>query len=167
MDQGIAELAIPKPISGFPRVASKIASDPDKTTTIYRRFDRLSARNLIFLEAEIAELEAQLDKQDEEDRRAASQVVVECHSDWRKFERYANLKDTNGSPVDQNQVSKMELALKIRDKIKGYRKINLKGNNDATNKCQLRRSTCPSSNAAKFRTSTKYNSKSNAKLVYG
>jgi len=133
MDEDTAELAIPKPINGFPRVADKIASDADKTTTIYRRFDRLSARNLIFLEAEIAELEAQLDRQDAEDRRAASQVVLECHSNWRKFERYADEKDANGNPVDPDQASRMKLALKIREKIKEYRKITLKGNNNTAN----------------------------------
>jgi len=47
-----------KPIHGFPRVAAKIAHDCNKTTTIYRRFDRLSACNLLYLQAELAELEA-------------------------------------------------------------------------------------------------------------
>jgi hypothetical protein len=37
---------------------TKLASDPDKTTTIFRRYDRLSSRSLLFLEAELAELEA-------------------------------------------------------------------------------------------------------------
>jgi hypothetical protein len=45
------------PADGFSRVARKIASDIDKTTTIYRRFDRLSACNILLLQAEIAELE--------------------------------------------------------------------------------------------------------------
>jgi len=57
MNQAGAELARLKPIDGFPLVADKITSDVDKTTTIYRRFDRLSARNLLLLQAELAELE--------------------------------------------------------------------------------------------------------------
>ncbi|KAF8849546.1 hypothetical protein BDZ45DRAFT_680448 [Acephala macrosclerotiorum] len=43
------EKARPEPVNGFPQLAAKITSDPDKTTTSYRRYDRLSARNLHFL----------------------------------------------------------------------------------------------------------------------
>jgi len=121
MNLGAAELARVKPINGFPRVADKIASDPDKTTTIYRRFDRLSARNLLFLEAEIAELEALQNKYDANDLVAANQVVIDSHSDWRKFERYANEKDQDGRHTQPSQAAKMELALKIKEKLKEYR----------------------------------------------
>jgi hypothetical protein len=121
MNPGAAELARAKPINGFPRVADKIASDPDKTTTIYRRFDRLSARNLLFLEAEIAELEALQNKYDANDLVAANQVVIDSHSDWRKFERYANEKDQDGRHTQPSQAAKMELALKIKEKLKEYR----------------------------------------------
>lgn len=121
MNPGTAEPARVKPINGFPRVADKIASDPDKTTTIYRRFDRLSARNLLFLEAEIAELEALQNKYDANDLISANQVVIDSHSDWRKFERYANEKDEDGKHTQPSQAAKMELALKIKEKLKEYR----------------------------------------------
>ncbi|OBT43770.1 hypothetical protein VE00_06271 [Pseudogymnoascus sp. WSF 3629] len=71
MNQGY-ELPSAKPLHGFPRVAEKLASDPDKTTTIFRRFDRLSARSLILQEAELAELEAELDRLDQEDDDSTS-----------------------------------------------------------------------------------------------
>jgi hypothetical protein len=121
MNLGAVELARVKPINGFPRVADKIASDPDKTTTIYRRFDRLSARNLLFLEADIAELEALQNKYDADDLVAADQVVIESHSDWRKFERYASEKDQDGRHTQSSQAAKMKLALKIKGKLKEYR----------------------------------------------
>lgn len=127
MNQSTLELARVKPINGFPRVADKIASDPDKTTTIYRRFDRLSARNLLFLEAEIAELEAQQNKYDTDDLLAANQGVIECHSDWRKFERYANEKDQSGKLTQRTQAKKMKLALKIKEKLKEYRMLRIRG----------------------------------------
>ena len=57
------------PRNGFAAVADKVAQDVDKTTTIYRRFDRLSARNILLLQAELAELEDQQDKCDLEDYR--------------------------------------------------------------------------------------------------
>jgi len=117
---GDVEVARPKPINGFPRLASKIASDPDKTTTIYRRFDRLSARNLLFLEAELAELEALQDNYDAADLNNADITTIMCHSDWRKFERCAREKDDDGTFVQPRQNEKMELALKIKEKLKEY-----------------------------------------------
>ena len=92
------ELSGVKPINGFPRVADKLASDPDKTTSIFRRFDRLSSRNLLFLEAELAELEALQNKYDEDDLIAADRMIIDCHSDWRKFERYGTERDEHGNP---------------------------------------------------------------------
>ncbi|KAL5351455.1 hypothetical protein ACLOAV_003314 [Pseudogymnoascus australis] len=119
MNQGY-ELPPPEPLNGFPRVAQKLASDPDKTTTIFRRFDRLSARNLIYLEAELAELEARQDRWDEEDKKSTSEQVRNCHTDWKTFEQLATGRHPNGDPVNPGQAEKLELALKIRSKIKEY-----------------------------------------------
>jgi hypothetical protein len=51
---------------GYPRFAAFIANDEDKSTTIYRRFERLAARNILFLESELAELEYKQDRLDYE-----------------------------------------------------------------------------------------------------
>lgn len=123
MNQGY-KLPPPEPLNGFPRVAQKLASDPDKTTTIFRRFDRLSARNLIYLEAELAELEARQDRLDE-DKKSTSEQVRNCHTDWSTFERLATGIDSNGDPTNPGQAEKLELVLKIRSKIKEYRKTPL------------------------------------------
>jgi len=111
----------PEPISGFPRVAAKIASDPDKTTVLFRRFDRLSARNILYLEAEIAELEAQQNTFDHQDLVAADQPTLESHTNWSKFERHAKETNADGTPKQPGQAAKMELVLKIREKLKEYR----------------------------------------------
>lgn len=74
-------------INGFPSVAAKIACDTDKTTTIYRRFDRLSARNLLFLQAQVAELEGLQDRYDAEDLKTGDLVTKQCQSDWTDFVR--------------------------------------------------------------------------------
>jgi len=109
-----------KPINGFPRVADKITRDIDKTTTIYRRYDRLSARNLLLPEAEIAELEALQNKYDEDDLRTQSVLVIECQSDWRKFEKHAAARDGNGQSAQPEQAARMKLALSVREKLKEY-----------------------------------------------
>lgn len=123
MNRGYSQAA-EQPLNGFPRVAQKLSSDPDKTTTIFRRFDRLSARNLILLEAELAELEARLDGLDEEDRKSSSDEVRRCHGDWNTFESLATGRDSNGDPTNPGQAEKLQLVLKIREKLKEYRKCS-------------------------------------------
>jgi len=114
-----------QPIRGFPSVAHKIASDIDKTTTVYRRFDRLSARNILLLQAELAELERLQDKFDDGDRkRTQDEVVVDGHGDWREFVRNAAERDKDGKPIHPREKEKMEVAMKIREKLKEYRKKN-------------------------------------------
>lgn len=100
---------------GFIGLAAKIAADPDKSTTIYRRFDALSARNLLFYQAELAELEEEQNQYDKEDQKAADQLnqeSIECQHDWETFAHRA--KD------DGRERSKMELAMKIRITLEKY-----------------------------------------------
>jgi len=97
---------------GFSAVASKIAADPDKTTTIYRRFDKLSARNLLFYQAELAELESQQEVLDNEDRRAIDEYSDNCQRDWRWFEE--------GAKVEGRERRKMNLAMRVRHTLEKY-----------------------------------------------
>ncbi|KAI1269871.1 hypothetical protein F5Y18DRAFT_112264 [Xylariaceae sp. FL1019] len=109
-----------EPINGFPRVASKIAGDPDKTGTIYRRFDRLASRALLLMEAEIAELEAIQDKYDEEDRLRGDRLSGESRSKWSTFERQANELDAGGRFVNPGEAKRMKLFKIINDKLEKY-----------------------------------------------
>jgi hypothetical protein len=102
---------------GFALVASKINSDADKTTTIYRRFDELSARNLLFYQAELAELEEQQKRQDEEDCAAKDEASVECQSDWNRFAKAAKSTDV----ANRREAEKMKLAMVIRERLEKYR----------------------------------------------
>jgi hypothetical protein len=106
---------------GFARVAAKINSDIDKTTTIYRRFDELAARNLLFYQAELAELEEQQRCLDDEDSNATDMPSIECQRDWEKFAAAANTNDV-ADTSKQRELKKMELAMKIREKLEKYRK---------------------------------------------
>lgn len=117
----------PAPFNRCSRVAPKIASDPDKTSTIYRRFDRLSARNLLFLEAEIAELEALQDGYDLRDLKHQDDMTIHCHSDWREFVKYADEKDVHENFTQPEQKERMELALKITNKLQEYRMVLITG----------------------------------------
>ncbi|RYO76496.1 hypothetical protein DL766_001709 [Monosporascus sp. MC13-8B] len=115
MNGGFHEDYGKQPINGFPRVAYKIARDADKTGTIYRRFDRLASRNLLLLEAEIAELEPRQEEYDFEDRdRPSHSRVQESRSDWKTFEELAN------DAKQPNEVERMELTITIREKLREY-----------------------------------------------
>lgn len=73
----------PQYVSGFPAIAAFIASDQDKTTLVFRRFDRLAARNLLHLQAELAQLERSLDELDARD--SENMESLQCLRNWDKF----------------------------------------------------------------------------------
>ncbi|KAJ5988573.1 hypothetical protein N7481_003783 [Penicillium waksmanii] len=107
-------------VKGFPSLAQFIANDYDHTTFIFKRFDQLSARNLLYLQSELADLQALQDKYDREDIKT-SWEAKEGRRDWEKFKSRADL--TNGEfPEDQKR---MELALNIRKTLKEYKKAIL------------------------------------------
>lgn len=102
-------------LKGYPSLAAFIASDKDKSTAIYRRFDRLSARNLLRFQSELAELEAQQDALDEEDFHATTEEKGILGS-WIVFSEKA------AEPGNIRERERMELAREIREKLKEYRK---------------------------------------------
>lgn len=108
------------PSKGFATVASKVAYDPDKSTAIYRRFDALSTRNLLFYQAELAELESLQRQYDTEDAKERDELSVECMRDWSSFVR-------NTEEGRERERKRMELAMKIRDKLEKYRKSGRAG----------------------------------------
>lgn len=105
---------------GFALVASKINSDADKTTTIYRRFDELSARNLLFYQAELAELEEQQRREDKVDSAAKDEASLECQSDWNRFAKAAKSTDV----ANRREAEKMKLAMMIRERLEKYRSFS-------------------------------------------
>lgn len=66
--------------NGYATAASLIAQDPDKETYVFRRFDRLTARNLLNLQGELLALQDQLDNLD---AKAASSPDAEIHLSMR------------------------------------------------------------------------------------
>ena len=99
--------------NGFAKVAAFIAGDPDKTTTIYRRFDRLMARNLLHLQSRVQKLEALQDKLDHENLVDGDEDTVRAASSWEDFEELAGT-----SPRERKR---MEIACQIQQAIKTYR----------------------------------------------
>lgn len=78
-------------VEGYSSLAGFIASDSDKSTAIYRRFHRLSARNLLYYQSELAELEAEQDALDAEDAcPTRSTVAKESARNWQILTERAN-----------------------------------------------------------------------------
>ncbi|KAK3334205.1 hypothetical protein B0T19DRAFT_420296 [Cercophora scortea] len=101
-------------VDGYPSLAAFIASDRDGTAIIFKRFNRLAARNLLFLQSEIAELQAQLDAFDTQDSDISNQETMQSLRNWNDYKARAS---TNPS--------RMNLVRQIRETLRDYREALL------------------------------------------
>ena len=101
-------------ITGYPSLAAFIARDPDKSTAIYRRFDRLSARNLLCLQSELVELEARQDQLDAAYRARSTEEQAGARN-WKLVNESA--KSDEGTEEDRERV---KIAREIRRRLKEY-----------------------------------------------
>ena len=99
--------------NGFASVAAFIARDPDNTTTIFRRFDRIAARNLLHLQSKLQKLEAELDKLDAEVLHTAEENSKRAATSWEDFETLAK--------TEENERRRMETAEEMEKAVKAYR----------------------------------------------
>ncbi|MCJ1460132.1 hypothetical protein MMC28_010511 [Mycoblastus sanguinarius] len=102
-------------VSGYPSLAAFIASDRDKSTAIYRRFDRLSARNLLYLQSELVELEARQDELDAEDLRATTAEAKHGARNWQKLTERAS--EAN----NVREKERLRIVTEISRKLREYR----------------------------------------------
>ncbi|KAF1947644.1 hypothetical protein EJ02DRAFT_439862 [Clathrospora elynae] len=100
-------------LSGYPPLAAFIASDRDRTTLIYKRFDDLAARNLLYLQSELAELRSKQCAFDQEDLAAdlETKQYARNFADFRRAEK----------ADDQIQKDLWKLMIKIRETLKECR----------------------------------------------
>ena len=105
------ELGLPR--DGYPALASWIAEDPDHSTFIFRKFSRLSARNLLHLQAQVYELEKQLDDLDRETTLSQNVILKMSARRWETFAEHAK------KPGAVRR--RMEVANQIAIRLKEYR----------------------------------------------
>ncbi|EHK20569.1 uncharacterized protein TRIVIDRAFT_223886 [Trichoderma virens Gv29-8] len=98
---------------GFAQVARWIAFDPDSESFIYRKFDELAARNLLYLQSELLVLEKQLDQTDKNDAESDDMGLADTIMTWETLERQYK----NGN---EEARIRMNLIVKMRDKLKEY-----------------------------------------------
>jgi len=99
-------------VTGYASLAAFIASDPDHNTAIYCRFGELSARNLLYLQSELAELKARQDELDQEDFRGDLDDKRRA-KDWKVLRDRADSGDTKAR-------ERLDLVHNIRSKLKEY-----------------------------------------------
>jgi hypothetical protein len=108
-------------LEGYEDFSKYIASDAE--LSIYHCFVALGARNLLYLQAELQVLEAQLQKLDDEDREKIETSLGNRKTDilrdaksWESFHQQ--------SQQEGRQRSKMAIVLKLRGVMKEYGKLN-------------------------------------------
>ncbi|QYT03245.1 hypothetical protein H0G86_010215 [Trichoderma simmonsii] len=99
--------------NGFAQVARWVALDPDKETSIYRKFDALAARNLLYLQSELLVLENKLEQIDINDAKSDDMDLGDAIMTWETLEQQFN----NGN---EKARVRMDLIIKIRARIKEY-----------------------------------------------
>src|ERR1700744_555279 len=113
-------------LSGFGSFAHFLASDHDHSTAVYKSFNKLAARDLLYYQAELLELEALQDQYDREDANEAHKAdclspqwlqIRQNARDWAAFKQSAQESTSQGLRWKK----RMDLALKIRGTLKEYR----------------------------------------------
>lgn len=111
--------SVVRPIDGFPSLARFIASDHDRTSLVFKRFDELAALNLLYLQSELADLQAQRATHDAKALNGDLQsrlCALEGAMHWEKFRNDATIP---GSKAEE----RIQLVMKIRRLMKEYSKI--------------------------------------------
>ena len=98
---------------GYPSLATWIAHDPDSESYVFRKFDRLSARNLLNLQSQLIDLERRIDRWDDEARRSQD---FDLRLSMRRWETFEELAQDPQRP--EHQRAKLDTALK--EKLREY-----------------------------------------------
>ncbi|KAL5320214.1 hypothetical protein ACEPPN_011015 [Leptodophora sp. 'Broadleaf-Isolate-01'] len=119
--------------SGYPRYSAFIAADEDKSTTIFRRFQRLSTRNLLYLESELSELEAEQDRLDLDAKRDEDLVLSAeswellcmqasggCAMPFDDNTQEGFEQSERNSRLQEAAQERLHLALRIREVLTAY-----------------------------------------------
>lgn len=125
-------------VPGFGSLASFMVSDEDHKPSVYKRFDKLAARDLLYYQSQLSSLEAlqnEYDIQDsinieknDADSEGQRRWIQKCAESWSAFTQASSTPppSTGSSPGTQGPdvrrwKPRMELAMRIRSTLKDYR----------------------------------------------
>jgi hypothetical protein len=98
---------------GFAAVAEWIALDPDNETFIFRKFDRLAARNLLYLQARIMVLEKEFEGLDKEVAQSNDMTLKDAARTWEQLVK----QDSEGQGHAQGHI---KLVVEMKQALKEY-----------------------------------------------
>jgi hypothetical protein len=105
----------PSYLRGFPSLAAFMSDNAHSESFLFHRFDRLAARNLLYLQSELAEFQMKLDEFDRQDDQPPIDLEArKCARSWEDFER--------AKAHDSKQQERWALIIKIRETLREYRK---------------------------------------------
>lgn len=107
-------------LEGFPSLSALLSSDPD--LQVYRRFNRLASRNLLYLQAEILDLEWRLKEFDAEDVEIAN--AEDDEGDWMEVKLSARCWEVFRERAEQGEEKerkRMRLIRELRERLAEYR----------------------------------------------
>lgn len=110
-----------KHLEGYAEFADFISSDPQ--LSVYRKYDRLAARNLLYLEANVQWVEIELERLDEEDMKILDTSQNEVEK--KRVEESARCWEAlviQAKKKEERAIRRMELIMKLRSAMKEYGK---------------------------------------------
>ncbi|KAF2671648.1 hypothetical protein BT63DRAFT_452152 [Microthyrium microscopicum] len=96
---------------GYPALASWIGRDPDNESFVFRKFTRMSARNLLHLQSRLTELERQIDALDKAARHSSDLEAKQSSRRWETLTKYA-ADDSRGEKIRLQKVFELSEMIK-------------------------------------------------------
>jgi len=106
--------------NGYATVANSIAQDPDKETYVFRRFDRLTARNLLNLQGELLVLQSELDALD---AKASWSPDPDLHLSMRSWGALMSNAKAPNTGNGEEATKRLKIASELEVKLRKYRKF--------------------------------------------
>lgn len=103
---------------GYLAAATWLARDTDNETLIFRKFDTLSAANLLYMQSEILGLEKSLDNMHLTTIQSDDMDLKDAASTW---ETLVEQSRTGATSFRQDAKERMELIKELREKLREYR----------------------------------------------
>lgn len=106
-------------LGGYTAAASFLASDPDNETLVFRKFDELSALNLLYMQSEILELKERFRQVHNATTDSFDMNLKDMASTWE------TLRDQSqpGKAFKEEAKERMDMIIELRSKLREYREF--------------------------------------------
>ena len=98
----------PARLEGYPTFADFISRDSD--AAIYRKYSRLSSRNLLYLQSEVHELEERLQLLDNEDAKNNG-----CEESQKAARNWSHFSDPKNKKASQHRALQKDISVKVKE----------------------------------------------------